>query len=68
MAEPETEPGPGGESIGAWLRSQRLAHSWTIAEMGRQVYQAGNDVHDNSVSSVRIIASYVRRWTGGWPI
>lgn len=50
------------ETLGGWLRAQRLARGWPAAEMGRQLHQAAKATGDNTVPSVMILTSYVRRW------
>jgi tetratricopeptide (TPR) repeat protein/transcriptional regulator with XRE-family HTH domain len=53
------------DNLTAWLREQRLAHGWSIAEMGRQLQQAAKSTGDHTVPSTAILASYVRRWEAG---
>jgi len=50
------------QSLGAWLRAERIAHRWSIAEMARQLHKAVKAADDNTVTSASIIATYVRRW------
>jgi len=50
------------DTLSAWLREQRLAHSWNMAEMGRQLHHAAKATGDHTVPSARILAAYVRRW------
>jgi transcriptional regulator with XRE-family HTH domain len=49
----------------SWLREQRLAHSWSAAEMARQLQQAAKATGDHTVTSAAILATYVRRWEAG---
>lgn len=59
------EPGKGvGElqTLGAWLRGERLARKWSIAEMGRQLHKTAKAASDNTVASTAILTTYVRRW------
>lgn len=53
------------DNLTEWLRQQRLARGWTIAEMGRQLQQAAKATGDHTVPSTAILASYVRRWEAG---
>jgi transcriptional regulator with XRE-family HTH domain len=53
------------DSLTAWLREQRLARGWSMAEMGRQLQQAARNTGDHTVPSTAILASYVRRWEAG---
>jgi hypothetical protein len=48
--------------LSAWLREQRLARGWSVAEMGRQLQQAARAGNDHTVPRTAILASYVRRW------
>lgn len=48
-----------------WLREQRLAHGWSVAEMGRQLYLAATATGDHTVPRAAILAGYVRRWEAG---
>jgi transcriptional regulator with XRE-family HTH domain len=52
-------------ALGAWLREQRLAHGWSVAEMGRQLHRAAKVTDDHTVPRTAILASYVRRWEAG---
>jgi transcriptional regulator with XRE-family HTH domain len=52
-------------SHSSWLRAQRLAHGWSIAEMARQLHKAAKNANDNTVASAAIMTSYVRRWEQG---
>jgi hypothetical protein len=52
-------------TLGGWLRVQRLAQGWSIAEMGRQLCTAAKQTDDYTIASAAIMASYVRRWEGG---
>lgn len=49
----------------AWLRDQRLARGWSVAEMGRQLTRAAKATGDHTVPRTAILASYVRRWESG---
>jgi tetratricopeptide (TPR) repeat protein len=49
-------------TLSTWLREQRLAHGWNVAEMGRQIQHAARTSNDHTVPSAAILASYVRRW------
>ena len=42
--------------------ARELAHGWSVSEMGRQLHKAARNANDNTVTSVAVIASYVRRW------
>jgi transcriptional regulator with XRE-family HTH domain/tetratricopeptide (TPR) repeat protein len=53
------------DNLTEWLRQQRLARGWSIAEMGRQLQQASKATGDQTVPSTAILASYVRRWEAG---
>jgi transcriptional regulator with XRE-family HTH domain len=48
--------------LSAWLREQRLARGWSVAEMGRQLQKAAKTSGDHTVPRTAILASYVRRW------
>ncbi|HEV2376188.1 MAG TPA: hypothetical protein VGS19_28965 [Streptosporangiaceae bacterium] len=52
-------------SLSSWLREQRLARAWSVAEMGRQLQQAAKANADHTVPRTSILASYIRRWEGG---
>jgi tetratricopeptide (TPR) repeat protein len=52
-------------NLSTWLREQRLAHSWSVAEMGRQLHRAAKATDDHTVPSTAILTSYVRRWEAG---
>jgi transcriptional regulator with XRE-family HTH domain len=49
-------------TLGAWLRSERLARGWTFAELGRRLYQAGVARGDGAVAGALSLSSYVPRW------
>jgi hypothetical protein len=49
-------------TLSTWLREQRLAHGWSIAEMGRQIQHAAKASNDHTIPSAAILASYIRRW------
>jgi transcriptional regulator with XRE-family HTH domain len=51
--------------VTAWLREQRLARGWSMAEMGRQIQHAAKGTGDHTVPCTAILASYVRRWEAG---
>jgi transcriptional regulator with XRE-family HTH domain len=53
------------DPLSTWLREQRLAHGWSVAEMGRQLHLAARQTGDHTVPRTAILASYVRRWEGG---
>jgi hypothetical protein len=53
------------ETLGMWLQAQRLARGWAVNEMGRQLHRAAKAAGDNTLPSVAILASYVRRWERG---
>jgi transcriptional regulator with XRE-family HTH domain len=53
------------DNLTVWLREQRLAAGWSIAEMGRQLQQAAKATGDHTVPGTAILASYVRRWEAG---
>ena len=55
----------GDQSVAGWLRAQRLARQWSIAEMGRQLGQAGKAAADHTIPGVAALAAYVRRWEKG---
>jgi transcriptional regulator with XRE-family HTH domain len=52
-------------ALGDWLRTQRLARGWSIAEMARQLHRAAKAASDNTVTSMSIMTTYVRRWEAG---
>jgi transcriptional regulator with XRE-family HTH domain len=52
-------------SLGRWLRTQRLARAWSIAEMARQLHRVAKAAKDSSVTSTSIMTTYVRRWESG---
>jgi len=49
-------------TLGAWLRSERLARRWTVTEMARRLFQAGRARGDGAVASAQSLNSHVRRW------
>lgn len=53
------------DNLSTWLREQRLAHGWSVAEMGRQLQQAAEATGDHTVPRTAILATYVRRWEAG---
>src|SRR5580658_4474402 len=53
------------DPISTWLREQRLAHGWSVAEMGRQLHLAARQTGDHTLPRTAILASYVRRWEAG---
>ncbi len=53
------------DPLNAWLREQRLARGWSVAEMGRQLCNAAKASGDHTVPRTAILSSYVRRWEGG---
>lgn len=58
---PSTAPSDPGETLGSWLRTQRLTRKWPAFEMARQLQQAAKASGDSTVS-LAIMASYIRRW------
>jgi hypothetical protein len=48
-----------------WLRQQRLARNWTVAEMGRRLHGAAKATGDHTVPGIAILTSYIRRWEVG---
>lgn len=52
------------DPLAAWLREQRLAQGWSVAEMGRQLSIAARQAGDHTVPRTAILAGYVRRWEG----
>src|SRR5947209_795116 len=52
-------------TLSDWLREQRLARGWSMAEMGRQLQRAAKATGDHTVPRTAILASYVRRWEAG---
>jgi hypothetical protein len=61
-------PGPAvPQTLRAWLRAQRIARGLSIAEMGRRLHRAAKAAGDNTVPSVAIVTSYVRRWEEARP-
>jgi transcriptional regulator with XRE-family HTH domain len=65
MTGPTPADGMSAASLGLWLRTQRLARGWSIAEMARQLHRAAKATGDNSVTSTSIMITYVRRWESG---
>lgn len=53
------------DPLSNWLREQRLARGWSVAEMGRQIQLAAKATGDRTVPRTAILASYVRRWEKG---
>jgi len=53
------------DQLSMWLREQRLARGWSVAEMGRRLQQAARSTGDHTVPGIAILASYVRRWEKG---
>lgn len=53
------------DDLSAWLREQRLARGWSVAEMGRRLQQAAKARGDHTLPGAAILASYVRRWERG---
>ena len=43
------------ETLGAWLRQQREARSWTRREMARQLIQAGRGTGDTTVGTTSCV-------------
>jgi transcriptional regulator with XRE-family HTH domain len=52
-------------NVSAWLREQRLARGWSMAEMGRQIQHAARTNGDHTLPGTAILASYIRRWEAG---
>jgi hypothetical protein len=50
------------QTLGGWLRAERVARGLSVAEMGRRLHRAAKAAGDNTVPSVAILTSYVRRW------
>jgi hypothetical protein len=50
------------DHLSGWLREQRLARGWSMAEMGRQLQQAARTSKDHTVPPTAVLTSYVRRW------
>jgi transcriptional regulator with XRE-family HTH domain len=53
------------DALSGWLREQRLARGWSVAEMGRQLRQAAKTTGDHTIPGAAILTSYVRRWEAG---
>jgi hypothetical protein len=53
------------ETLGAWLRQQREARSWTRREMARQLIQAAHAAGDNTVPGTDSICHNLYRWEAG---
>ena len=53
------------ETLGAWLRQQREARSWTRREMARQLIQAGRDTGDTTVPGMDSMCHNIHRWERG---
>ena len=56
-----TDPEPDRET-GAWLRRQREARGWAMAEMGRRLVQAAHDNGDGSVPDAGTLKISAYRW------
>jgi transcriptional regulator with XRE-family HTH domain/tetratricopeptide (TPR) repeat protein len=50
------------ETLGAWLRQQREARSWTRREMARQLIQAAHANGDNTIPGADSICHNLYRW------
>jgi transcriptional regulator with XRE-family HTH domain len=50
------------ETLGAWLRQQREARSWTRREMARQLIQAARANGDNTIPGADSICHNLYRW------
>lgn len=50
------------ETLGSWLRAQRLAHGWTMSEMADQIHRAARAIDNTKVASVATLTSYVNQW------
>jgi len=55
----------GGETLGAWLRREREARTWTKRETARRMIQAGKDSGDTSVPGMDGMCRYICRWERG---
>jgi transcriptional regulator with XRE-family HTH domain len=53
------------ETLGAWLRQQREARSWSQREMARQLIQAGRDTGDTSMPGIDSVCHNIHRWERG---
>jgi transcriptional regulator with XRE-family HTH domain len=53
------------ETLGAWLRQQREARSWSQREMARQLIQAGRDTGDTSMPGIDSVCHNINRWERG---
>lgn len=53
------------ETLGAWLRKQREARSWTRREMARQLIRAGRDTGDTTVPGMDSMCHNIHRWERG---
>jgi transcriptional regulator with XRE-family HTH domain len=52
-------------TLGSWLRAQRLARGWPIAEMARRLCTAAKAADDYTIETASIMTTYVRRWERG---
>jgi transcriptional regulator with XRE-family HTH domain len=53
------------EDLGVWLRGQRLARGWAVADMARHLRHAGKETGDNHLPGTATLAAYIRRWERG---
>jgi transcriptional regulator with XRE-family HTH domain len=51
--------------LGTWLREQRRARGWPVAEMARRIREAAKDSGDNTVPGNEAMCRNVRRWESG---
>jgi transcriptional regulator with XRE-family HTH domain len=54
----------GGEALGAWLRHECEARTWTKRETARRLVQAGKEVGD-TVPGLDCMCRYIYRWERG---
>ena len=53
------------DNLSTWLREQRLAHGWSVAEMGRQLQQAAKVTGDHTSPLTPIRPTNARRCDTG---
>jgi hypothetical protein len=53
------------DDLGVWLRGQRLARGWAVADMARHLRHAGKETGDNHLPGAATVAAYIRRWERG---
>jgi transcriptional regulator with XRE-family HTH domain len=51
--------------LGTWLRQQRRARGWPVAEMARRIREAAKDSGDNTIPGNEAMCRNVRRWESG---